>query len=336
MNRDRARDVGRVEHGGSDDPDVLDLSANVNARTPDGVENVYREAFHDAQRYPTEPPDAYREAAAEYVDCDPGAVVPTPGGLAAIRLTIDLAVDPGDSVLVPAPSFGSYAREARLQGADPSFVAHEEVLTVDPADHALAIVCHPNNPTGRLYAREDLVAFAERCRKSDTHLLLDEAFLGFTEEVSLAGAPGVTVARSLTKLFGLPGIRAGFAVATDEMREAMLAARRPWNVSSPALSTGRYCMRQSGFVTATRRRVRRERQRLRDGLGDRFDIYPSAAPFLLVEVDDPGVDAVLDTAAEHGVALRDARTFRGLDDHVRIAVRDRAATDRTLEVFADV
>ncbi|WP_135663426.1 aminotransferase class I/II-fold pyridoxal phosphate-dependent enzyme [Halorhabdus rudnickae] len=336
MDRERVRDVGRVEHGGSDDPGVLDLSANINARTPDGVESVYRDTFQDARRYPAEPPEAYREAAGVYVDCDPGAVVPTPGGLAAIRLAIDLAVEPGDSALVPTPSFSSYAREVRLQGVEPSFVDHEEILAADPTEHALAIVCNPNNPTGTLYPREEILAFAERCRESETHLLVDEAFLGFTERASLAGTPGVTVARSLTKLFGLPGIRAGFAVATGEMREAMLAARRPWNVSISALSTGRYCMRQSAFVAETRRRIRRERQRLRDGLGDRFEVHPSSAPFLLVEVSDPGVDTVLKAAAEHGVALRDARTFRGLDDHVRIAVRDQEATDRTLAVFADV
>lgn len=336
MNCQRAREVGRVEHGGSDDPDVLDLSANVNPRTPDGVEDVYRDVFDEARRYPVEPPDAYREVAAGYVDCDPEEIVPTPGGLAAIRLAIDLVVGPGDSVLVPEPSFGSYAREGRLHGAEPSFVDHEAILTVDPADHALAIVCNPNNPTGTLYPREDLLAFAEQCRESETHLLVDEAFLGFTAQRSLAGMVGVTVARSLTKLFGLPGIRAGFAVATGGMREAMLAARRPWNVGSPALSTGRYCMRQSAFVAETRRRVSRERERLRDGLTDRFEVRPSAAPFLLVGVSDPGVDAVLETAAEHGIELRDARSFRGLDDHVRVAVRDREATDRTLEVFADV
>jgi len=336
MDRDRAREVGRVEHGGSDDPDVLDLSANINPRTPKGVEEVYRDALEDARRYPVEPPDAYREAAAGYVDCDPESVVPTPGGLAAIRLAIDLAVEPGESVLVPAPSFSSYAREVRLQGAEPSFVSHEEILAADPAAHSLAIVCNPNNPTGTLYPREDLRTFARRCRETDTHLLVDEAFLGFTEQASLAGTPGVTVARSLTKLFGLPGIRAGFAVATGEMREAMVTARRPWNVSVPALATGRYCMRQSGFVETTRDRVREERARLRHGLDDRFAIRPSGAPFVLIDAGGPGVERVLETAADHDVAIRDARTFRGLDNHVRIAVRDRVATDWTLEVFADV
>ncbi|WP_181684885.1 threonine-phosphate decarboxylase [Halorhabdus salina] len=336
MDRKHARGVERVEHGSSDDPDVLDLSANINPRTPDGVEDVYRDALDDARRYPAEPPTAYRETAAEYVDCDANQVIPMPGGLAAIRLTVDLAVESGESVLVPAPSFSSYAREVRLQGAEPTFVPHDEILAADPAQHELAIICNPNNPTGTLYARDDLLAFAGRCREVDTHLLVDEAFLGFTGQTSLAGTPGVTVARSLTKLFGLPGIRAGFAVATGPLGEAMSAARRPWNVSVPALATGRYSMHQSAFVAETQRRICEERDRLREGLNDQFDVLPSDAPFLLVEVGEPGVDTVLSTAAEHDVAIRDARTFRGLEKHVRIAVRDQMATDRALEVFADV
>ncbi|MDB2271134.1 aminotransferase class I/II-fold pyridoxal phosphate-dependent enzyme [Halorubrum ezzemoulense] len=330
MNRERAAALGREPHGSTDDPDLLDFSANTNPVVPAGVERVYRAAFETARTYPPEPPEAFRAAAADYVGCEPENVVPTPGGLAAIRTAIALAVDPGDSALLPAPSFGEYAREVRLRGGDPSFVDAERVLDADPRGHALAVVCTPNNPTGAGYDREALLAFAERCRAADTVLLVDEAFLGFTERESLAGTDGVVVARALTKLFGLPGIRAGFAVATGDLGAAMRGARRAWNVSAPALATGEYCLRQTAFVRETRDRVRRERGRLRTGLGERYDVAPSEAPFLLVDVGDRDVDRVVARARERGVAVRDARTFRGLDSHVRVAVRRPAENDRLL------
>ncbi|OYR71981.1 aminotransferase class I/II-fold pyridoxal phosphate-dependent enzyme [Halorubrum ezzemoulense] len=330
MNRERAAALGREPHGSTDDPDLLDFSANTNPVVPAGVERVYRAAFETARTYPPEPPEAFRAAAADYVGCEPENVVPTPGGLAAIRTAIALAVDPGDSALLPAPSFGEYAREVRLRGGDPSFVDAERVLDADPRGHALAVVCTPNNPTGAGYDREALLAFAERCRAADTVLLVDEAFLGFTERESLAGTDGVVVARALTKLFGLPGIRAGFAVATGDLGAAMRGARRAWNVSAPALATGEYCLRQTEFVRETRDRVRRERGRLGTGLGERYDVAPSEAPFLLVDVGDRDVDRVVARARERGVAVRDARTFRGLDSHVRVAVRRPAENDRLL------
>jgi L-threonine-O-3-phosphate decarboxylase len=327
--------VERPAHGSSDKTDVLDFSANTSPRVPSGTEAVYREAFGETQGYPPEPPEQYRAAAAKYVDCAPGAVVPTPGGLAAIRRSIELAVGPGDSVLVPAPSFGEYAREIRLQGGEPRFVDADDILDADPEGHALAIVCNPNNPTGRLYDRESLRAFAAACRKAETTLLVDEAFLGFTDQPSLAGTDGVVVARALTKLFGMPGIRAGFAVGSGQFGEALRASRRTWNLSAPALAVGTHCLQQSEFIEETRKRVDRERDRLRERLGA-FDVWPSDAPFLLLDCRDRSVDDILETAREAGVILRDARTFRGLDNHVRVAVRLRRENGRLLEVLADV
>ncbi|MGM0448068.1 MAG: aminotransferase class I/II-fold pyridoxal phosphate-dependent enzyme [Methanobacteriota archaeon] len=328
MNRERAAALGREPHGSSDDPNLLDFSANANPEVPEGVERVYRAAFETARTYPPEPPAAFRRAAADYVGCDPEQVVPTPGGLAAIRAAVGLAVDDGDTALLPAPSFGEYAREVRLRGGEPSFVDADRVLDADPSSHALAVVCTPNNPTGIGYDREALLAFAARCRAADTVLLVDEAFLGFTERESLAGTDGVVVARALTKLFGLPGIRTGFAVATGELGAALRSARRTWNVGAPALATGEYCLRQEAFVRETRERVRRERERMRAALSERYEVSHSEAPFLLVNVGDRDVDRVIERARDRGVAVRDARSFRGLDSHVRIAVRRPAENDR--------
>jgi histidinol-phosphate/aromatic aminotransferase/cobyric acid decarboxylase-like protein len=336
MDREAVRAVGREPHGGADDPGLLDFSANTNPQVPEGARAVHAESFDDARRYPAEPPREYVAAAADYVDCAPARVVPTPGGLAAIRLAVEVTIDPGDSALLPAPSFGEYAREVRLQGATPEFVAHDAVLDADPSGHALAVVCNPNNPTGDAYDDGALRAFAGRCRAAGCTLLVDEAFLGFTDRPSLAGVEGVVVARALTKLFGLPGVRAGFAVATGDRRDALAAARRTWNLGATDLAVGRHCMRAEGFVAATRGRVESERARMRAALAERFGVHPSEAPFLLLDVGDREVGDVVAATRERGVAVRDATTFRGLDSHVRVAVRLPAENDRLLEALADV
>lgn len=336
MDPDAVDGIGRVPHGSTDDPTVLDFSANTNPVTPDGVEDVFDAAFEASRSYPPEPPTDYVEAAAEYVDCDGDDVIPTPGGLAAIRLVIELAVESGDSVLVPAPSFGEYEREVRLQGGKPEFVDEDRILEVDPSGHAMAIVCQPNNPTGNAYDTTGLERFAARCRETNTVVLVDEAFLDFTTRSSVAGTDGVVVARSLTKMFGLPGLRAGFAVATGRLGEALAAARRPWNVGTPALHVGTYCLRQREFVETTRTRVRDERSRMRTRLSKQFEVHPSDAPFLLVDVGERSVESIVDTARDHGIAVRDATTFRGLDSHVRVAVRLPAENDKLLAVLDDV
>lgn len=336
MDPDSLDTVDRVPHGGHADEDHVEFSANVNPEVPDGAETVYRDAVDALGEYPSEPPKAFVEAAADYVDVDPGAVIPTPGGLAAIRLAIETTVERGDSVLLPTPSFGEYAREVRLQGATPATTDAASILDADPADHALAVVCNPNNPTGHLYDRERLLEFVRRSRAAGTPVLLDEAFLGFTDRETLAGIDGVIVARSLTKLFGMPGLRAGFAVATGPLLDRLERARRPWNLGAPALRVGAYCMAQTAFVETTRERVERERERMATRLEEHYGVTPSAAPFLLLEVTEEPVDAVIERCERRGLTVRDARTFDKLDSHIRVAIRRPDENRRLEEALLDV
>lgn len=335
MDPDSVRRVERVAHGGESDPDILDFSANTNPYVPDGVEDVYADALERTRRYPDDDYPEFRAAAAEFVGCSPRQIVPTAGGLAALRLAMATTLESGDEALVPAPSFGEYAREIALQGATPRFVSHDEILDVGTetlADCALAVVCTPNNPTGETADPKMLAAFADRCERAGTTLLVDEAFLGFTDLPSAATLEreGVVVARSLTKLFGLPGLRAGFAVATGDHLAALETARRAWSLGTPPADVGTYCLRQSGFIEETRDRVASERKRMQATLEERFAVSPSDAPFLCCELSDEAVSDVIATAREQGVAIRDATTFRGLDSHVRVAVKDPAANDRLL------
>jgi L-threonine-O-3-phosphate decarboxylase len=333
MDPDAVADVTRVPHGGASDATLLDFSANTNPDRPQGVVSVYESAYGAATKYPEDDYCAYRTAAGEYLGCEPLNVVPTAGCIEALRLAFGVTLGADDDALLPKPSFGEYEREVRLQGATPTFVAHDGLLDTDPAPYDVVVVCNPNNPTGDGYSRAELVAYAERCRAADTVLIVDEAFLDFTDHRTLAGEPGVVVARSLTKVFGLPGLRMGMAIATDDLRDRLDAARPAWGLSTPAADVGTYCLRRTKFVAETRDRVRRERRRMTDHLRDAFEVYPSEAPFLLLGVHDRPVRDVIDDARREGIVVRDATTFRGLDSHVRVAVRRPAENDRLLDAL---
>ena len=344
MDPDAIGGVSRVPHGGSDDADLVDFSANTNPERPAGVAEVYEAALADATSYADDHPD-FRAAAADYVECDAERVVPTAGGIAALRLAFGVTVAPDDRVAVPEPGFGEYAREVRLQGGTPVGVARDRHLDVDPAGYAAVVICTPNNPTGDLPDPDALREFLAACRAAETPLIVDEAFLDFADAASLAGEPGAVVARSLTKMFGLPGIRAGFAVATGELGTRLRTARPTWSLSVPAAAVGAHCLRAEGFVERTRERVAAERARMRDALSDAYDVAPSAAPFLLLDVrgagvgapdpsaPDDAVEAVLERARAGGVAVRDARSFVGLDSHVRVAVRRPHENDLLLDAL---
>ncbi|TQQ83694.1 threonine-phosphate decarboxylase [Halonotius terrestris] len=321
--------LSRVAHGGEADPQLLDFSANTNPRTPSGVATVYEAALPASRQYPVDDYCEFRAAAADYIGVTGNEIIPAAGSLTGMRLLFSVVVDDGDSVVVPTPSFGEYDREIRLQGGTPEFVPHDEVMAVDPTAHDLVIVCNPNNPTGESYETAALRSLADRCAAADTVLCVDEAFLDFTDRPSMAGTPGVVVARSLTKIFGLPGLRAGFLVATGDLRERLDVARPAWTLSTPAAAVGAHCLKDTEFVEETCEQVAAERERMRDRLETRFDVAPSDAPFLLCETDQ-SVDEVVDAARDRGVVVRDATTFRGLDSHIRVAVKRPKQNDRLL------
>lgn len=312
---------------------ILDFSAIVSAWTPDGVAQVYESALAGAQSYPANDYSAFRATAADYVGCEATQVVPTAGRLAAIRLAVATTVDAG-KVLIPVPSCRTYAREVRLQGGSPTFRPRQKLLETDPAPFQLVVACQPNNPTGEAYDPDALRSFADRCVAAETPLLLDESALPLTELESLAGRSGVIVVRSPSAVAGLPGLRTGFVVATGAQLERLDTARLTWGVGTPGRAVGMYCMERPSFLEAARTRIRRERGRMYDRLEPRFEIHGSDAPFLLLGLPESrSVDDLLSTLRESRIAVRDARTFHGLDNHVRVTVRTAADNDRLLDAL---
>lgn len=329
MTREATR-AGDRAPGGFYERDLLDFSTIANPCRPDGVNRIYETALCAARSHPHDDYCEYRIAAGEYLDVDPRSVVPTAGGLEAVRLATTVAVGEGDRALLPTPAVGEYASEVRLQGGEPDRVPHDELLERDPAEYAAVLVCNPNDPTGHAYGTDDLLRYAERCRAAGTVLVVDEAFLGYTNRTSLAGQPGIVVTRAPAQLFGLPGVRFGFAVATGDLGEELAAARRTWALSTPAADVGAYCLQQREFVERTRARVAEERARLAGALATAYDVRASEAPFLLLDVGERDPGAVVERARERGAVIRDATSFEGLDDHVRVSVRRPQENDHLL------
>lgn len=95
-------------------------------------------------------------------------------------------------------------------------------------------------------------------------------------------------------------------------------------------------MQQSEFIRETRKRVVKERSRIRKSLPDKYQPHSTVAPFLMLHVQDGAVDTVVEYARKRGIAVRDATTFRGLDSHIRVAVRLPEENDRLIEILNGV
>ncbi|GHD25545.1 aminotransferase [Streptomyces violarus] len=209
-----------------------------------------------------------------------------------------------------------------------------------PEDADLVVIGNPTNPTSVLHPAETIAGLARPGRV----LVVDEAFMDAVpgEREALAGrvdVPGLVVLRSLTKTWGLAGLRIGYVLAAPETIEDLERAQPLWPVSTPALAAARACVGPRGVAEAAHaaHRVAADRAHLVSGLA-RFAAAglrvaePAEGPFLLVRLQHAA--AVRRRLRDLGYAVRRGDTFPGLDEEwLRLAVRDRTTTDGFLRAL---
>jgi len=332
---------GDLEVGGG----LVDLAVNVRAGTPPAwlLEEITA-GLTDLASYPRQ--DAALAALAARHGCAPEQILLTAGAAEAFVL-IARAFRPKHPVVVH-PQFTEPEAALRSAGhlVDRVLLRPEDGFVLDPrlvpADADLVVIGNPTNPTSVLHPADELRELA----RPDRILVVDEAFMDAVpgEPESLVGAsiPGLVVIRSLTKTWGLAGLRIGYVIAAAGLIEQLAAVQPHWPVSTPALAAAIACSNERALVESAAAALELDRQRahllagLGLGLGEGVSTYGvPRGPFVLVRVERAA--AVREALRERGYAVRRGDTFPGLGpEWLRIAVRPEAVTDGFLKVWRDV
>ncbi|MFC8293210.1 Rv2231c family pyridoxal phosphate-dependent protein CobC [Streptomyces sp. NPDC057242] len=330
-------------HGDAEvrDEKLIDLAVNVRTDTPpDWLRRRIADSLTGLAAYPDG--RVARAAVAERHDLPADRVLLTAGAAEAFVLLARAL--PARRPVVVHPQFTE--PEAALRDAghevDRVLLREEDGFRLDPAavpeDADLVVIGNPTNPTSVLHPAASIAALARPGRT----LVVDEAFMDAVpgERESLAGrtdVPGLVVLRSLTKTWGLAGLRIGYVLAAPETIAELERAQPLWPVSTPALVAAEACMARAALAEAEHAayRIGTERAHLLAGLAE-FDEVRTVAgaegPFVLVRID--GADAVRERLRSLGFAARRGDTFPGLDRNwLRLAVRDRATTNRFLQAL---
>jgi len=314
---------------------LLDLAVNVHpAPLPPWLAEAISGSLTDLARYPDPTPAG--EALAGHHGVHPAQVLPTAGAAEAFTLVARLRDWRQPAVV--HPQFTEPDVALRSAGHAPHHVVLDRDFALDPdavPEHAdLVVVGNPTNPTGVRHPAGQVLAL----RRPGRLLVVDEAFCDDDRESVLghaAGAEGpgdLLVVRSLTKLWAIPGLRAGHVVASPRVVSALRHLQPPWSVSTPAVAAMVASTTDDAVAEARRRvaAVRRWRRHLTAGLADLGVPHVAgdpATPFVLAQ-PGAGVHAGLRAA---GVAVRRCDTFPGLDGSwTRVAVRPERTTDALL------
>jgi threonine-phosphate decarboxylase len=333
-------------HGGAAGAGALDFSAGINPLGPPAsVLAVLRDNLSAVARYPDPDCRALTRHLARLHGVGRECVVAGNGAAELIHAAAR-AVRPR-RVAVVEPTFTEYRRAALRCGALIDHWLSEKAYfqpgPFDPGGADLVWLCNPNNPTGRLWPPGEVAAWV--AAHPGSVFVVDEAFLPFRPdepEHSLAPLverqPNLIVVRSLTKLYALPGLRLGYALAAPEWAERLREQLPPWSVNALAQLAGLAALEDDPYRERTHAWFRTEPPRFCQGLRklDGLEVLPTQANFILLRLRHATAEAAARRLREDHILVRDAGDFVGLGPSwLRVAVRTAAENERLLAALAD-
>tara|TARA_R110001599_G_scaffold84130_2_gene226791 strand:+ start:219402 stop:220460 length:1059 start_codon:yes stop_codon:yes gene_type:complete len=294
----------------------------------------------ELNRYPMPYQEKLRSVIADYRKVDTENVFVGVGSDEAIDLLFRIFCSPGkDKVITNPPTYGMYKVSANINNIKvdevlltPDFQLQTERILNRVTDFTkLIFVCSPNNPTANDMDRKDIIHLLENF---DGLIVVDEAYIDFSEQVSFAeevkNYPNLVVLQTLSKAFGLAGIRLGIAIANPEVIKYMMKVKAPYNVNKLTSKAALNGFENLGSVQKNIKSINSEKKRIvaeLENLAQVEQVFPSDANFLLFKVDD--ALNVYKKLADSGVIVR----YRGNEPYCENCLRVTIGTTQENDKF---
>jgi histidinol-phosphate aminotransferase len=321
-------------------PDGIEVKLNQNESPfdlPEELKNELAGAFAqvDFNRYPDEQPYRLRERIAEYDGVDPEAII-VGNGSNEITYTFGMAfMDPGTPVVLPTPMFSLYEKVARLHEADLTSVGPRKDLSFDTeaiidavkrTGARVTIVTSPNNPTGKAMPLADIERIVDA---APGMVVVDEAYVEFNPEGTavdlLDDHPNVIILRTLSKGFGLAGLRVGYLIGHPRVVREMMKSRLPFMVDRFAEQAALAILNRPDLLSERVEALTASVQQLTSAMEEMngVEVVPSAANFVLFTTPLSSAD-LQDRLADQGVLIRDMSGYPELEGYIRVSAGTEA------------
>lgn len=340
-----------AERAGCRPSELLDFSASINPLGPPvWLGQELGRAAAEAAHYPDQDAAEVCLAACELYKVWPNQVM-AGNGASELLWAATMAAVRWDGVrraVIPVPSYADYERLSEMAGLELAFVPlavergfRLDVEAIRPHLDVPSVVflCQPNNPTGINFNAAEVCALAAEHPLS--RFIVDESFAEFVpvmDRLVRVRPDNVVVVQSLTKFYGIPGLRLGLAFAPPEVIHQMKKLLPSWSVNAAAQRVGARALRDYAYQAATRAATRELREKLGTALGwlPGLTVFPSEANYLLCRTDrlDDTALPLAERLLAGRIAIRTCDNFRGLDArYFRVAVRGEEENTRLVEAM---
>ena len=305
----------------------LDFNENTLAASPKVIALLRQVTAEGLTKYPER--EGVERIAAAHFGLQETQVLLTNGVDEAIHLVCAAFLEEDDEAMVSTPTFFMYEVSAGMMTAHVKKVQadaslefpYERFLAAITPRTKLIMVASPNNPTGAVVSREQLLAICAAAPQAV--VMVDEAYYHFFGESVMADVgkvPNLMVARTFSKAYGLANLRIGMLAGSAELMKYVRKVSSPYNVNGVALDCLPVALADDAYVAWYASQVRAGLMRMMDGLRALgVEFFPSHANFVLMKIGTKHAELVKAMRAR-GVLLRDRSTDPGCDGYVRITI----------------
>ncbi|HEY2851087.1 MAG TPA: aminotransferase class I/II-fold pyridoxal phosphate-dependent enzyme [Gemmatimonadaceae bacterium] len=338
----------RLDRAMASAPGMIRIDSNENPNGPGNrAFEAMRATFPDANRYPVTLEDDLTNEIARYLSVKPENIMLGCGSSEVLRSAVQAFTSPTRALVSPSPSFELAADYARFAGipvksprCDAKLRTDLDAMVDAAKGSGLVYFCNPNNPTATVHGKAAVAGMVERIGRTSpqTMVLIDEAYHEYVEDPAYATAipmalesPNVFVARTFSKVFGMAGMRVGYAVGRPETIARMKGWMLGSNVNQLALAAAKTTVADSTRIADEKRKNHEAKiftVKAFASMG--YEVTPSDANFMMVDIKRD-VKTFKAECIKRGVAV--GRPFPPLNTHLRVSVGTMAEMEKAVEVF---
>ncbi|KKB36028.1 threonine-phosphate decarboxylase CobD [Bacillus thermotolerans] len=326
--------------------DLIDFSVNTNPfGPPAAIKEHWMEWFSLVADYPDPSGASVIKKLAERNGVQEEQIVLGNGAAEIIQLLAQQWRE--ERIVIVQPAFSEYEAACRTYGCGVEYIFADQLGQIPvndmihKAEKAAAIfMCTPNNPTGMVFAREQIVEVLAKTESSGCYVVIDEAFYDFAGSDTFAELlpryPHLLILRSLTKMYAIAGLRIGYLLSSAETASRVARLRPHWNVNTLALQAAETVLQEEAFEVRTRERIAEERERMFNFLQrESFEHTPSSVNFYLLR--DPALDdqrPLFVFLLKKGIVLRHTYNYPGIEGRwLRAAVKTEEENNQLKEAL---
>ena len=330
-----------VIHGGkiplkNSDHKIIDFSSNITPLgIPNSVKSIIKKNLNNVQFYPDPNSENVISSLEKYTHLSKSNIIVGNGAIEILYNFCYAFLSKTTKVLIHTPTFQEYETSVKLSNCKISYFkslnlsVNIDSFILQIPKNGCVFLCNPNNPTGELLSKKELLSIIIKAKKLKTLVFIDECFIELVPDSSesvisyVKKYDNLFILRSLTKSFGLPGIRIGYACGSKEIIKILQKIKIPWSVNSLAQDAANEVIKNKSHITKSNLIIKKELKYLNKSISsiNGFECISSSTNFILIKTKYNSTK-LQTKLLKNKILIRDCKNFRGLDEHyIRIAVK---------------